>query len=86
VKHVPQIIRNQWSKSFRIYQISHPQSSDVIGALATSGLSLSLLSYAGSLFWCLVGGGVYLLLKEKHHLDERELAGKGDIPESTTVA
>lgn len=43
-------------------------------ALATSGLSLSLLAYAGSLFWSLVGGGVYLLLKEKHHLAERELA------------
>jgi len=55
-------------------------------ALATSGLSLSLLAYAGSLFWSLVGGGVYLLLKEKHHLAEHELAGKGDIPESTTIA
>ena len=44
-------------------------------ALATSGLSLSLLAYAGSLFWSLVGGGVYLLLKEKHHLAESELAG-----------
>ena len=43
-------------------------------ALATSGLSLSLLAYAGSLFWSLVGGGVYLLLKEKHHLREGELA------------
>jgi uncharacterized protein (TIRG00374 family) len=42
--------------------------------LATSGLSLSLLAYAGSLFWSLVGGGVYLLLKEKHHLAESELA------------
>ena len=53
--------------------------------LATSGLSLSLLAYAGSLFWSLVGGGVYLLLKEKHHLAESELSGKGDIPESTSV-
>lgn len=44
-------------------------------ALATSGLSLSLLAYAGGLFWSLVGGGVYLLLKEKHHLAERELGG-----------
>ncbi|MEY2409033.1 MAG: glycosyltransferase 2 family protein [Verrucomicrobiota bacterium] len=42
--------------------------------LATSGLSLSLLAYAGSLFWSLVGGGVYLLLKEKHHLAERDLS------------
>jgi glycosyltransferase 2 family protein len=47
-------------------------------ALATSGLSLSLLAYAGSLFWSLVGGGVYLLLKEKHHLHEEELAARND--------
>ena len=42
-------------------------------ALTTSGLSLSLLAYAGSLFWSLVGGGVYLLLKDKHHLAEQQL-------------
>jgi uncharacterized protein (TIRG00374 family) len=57
-----------------------------IPVLATSGLSLSLLAYAGSLFWSLVGGGVYLLLKEKHHLAERELAGKSDVLESTSSA
>lgn len=51
-------------------------------ALATSGLSLSLLAYAGSLFWSLVGGGVYLLLKEKHHLHEEELVARNDAPES----
>ena len=37
-------------------------------ALATPALSLSLLAYAGSLAWSLVGGLVYLTLKEKHHL------------------
>ena len=44
-----------------------------IAASATSALSLSLLAYAGSLFWSLVGGVVYVLFKEKHHLKEEEL-------------
>jgi uncharacterized protein (TIRG00374 family) len=47
-------------------------------ALATSALTLSLLAYAGSLFWSLVGGGVYLLLKEKHHLARSELEAQSD--------
>jgi uncharacterized protein (TIRG00374 family) len=51
-------------------------------ALATSGLSLSLLAYAGSLFWSLIGGGVYLLLKDKHHLAEQELASHTNSDES----
>jgi uncharacterized protein (TIRG00374 family) len=51
-------------------------------ALATSGLSLSLLAYAGSLFWSLIGGGVYLLLKDRHHLAERELANRSNGDES----
>jgi uncharacterized membrane protein YbhN (UPF0104 family) len=37
---------------------------------ATKALSLSLLAYAGSLFWSLVGGVVYLTFKETHHLAE----------------
>lgn len=41
---------------------------------ATSALSLSLLAYAGSLIWSLVGGVVYLTLKQSHHLREDELA------------
>jgi len=45
----------------------------VIGVDPTAALSLSLLAYAGSLFWSFVGGGVYLALKEKHHLAESEL-------------
>lgn len=48
-----------------------------IAASATSALSLSLLAYAGSLFWSLVGGIVYVLFKEKHHLKEEDLEQDG---------
>jgi len=41
-----------------------------IGVPATSALSLSLLAYAGSLCWSLLGGLVYLSLKDAHHLKE----------------
>ena len=41
-----------------------------IGVPKTTALSLSLLAYAGSLFWSLVGGLVYLGLKKKEHLEE----------------
>jgi len=41
-----------------------------IGVPKTTALSLSLLAYAGSLFWSLAGGIVYLGLKKKQHLDE----------------
>lgn len=34
----------------------------------TSALTISLLAYAGSLAWSLIGGGVYLLLKDREHL------------------
>jgi len=37
---------------------------------ATSALSLSLLTYAGFLFWSLIGGVVYIGLKDKEHLQE----------------
>lgn len=37
---------------------------------ATSALSLSLLAYAGSLLWSLVGGVVYVTFRERHHLNE----------------
>src|SRR5258707_6601861 len=40
----------------------------------TSALSLSLLMFAGSLVWSLVGGVVYILFKERHHLSQHELA------------
>ena len=44
-----------------------------IGVAGTSAVSLSLLTLAGSLFWSLVGGVVYVTLKQRHHLTEREL-------------
>jgi glycosyltransferase 2 family protein len=37
---------------------------------ATKALSLSLLAYAGFLFWSVVGGIVYLSLRERQHLTE----------------
>jgi hypothetical protein len=39
----------------------------------TLALAVSLLAYAGSLFWSIVGGFVYVAFKEKHHLTEEEL-------------
>ena len=44
-----------------------------IGADATDALSLSLLAFAGSLFWSLIGGLVYMMFRQKHHLAEKEL-------------
>jgi uncharacterized protein (TIRG00374 family) len=41
-----------------------------INVAATQALSLSLLAYAGSLLWSLIGGLVYASLKETHHLRE----------------
>jgi glycosyltransferase 2 family protein len=49
-----------------------------IEVAATPALSLSLLAYAGSLFWSLIGGVVYACLKERQHLAEvtqRDAAG-----------
>jgi uncharacterized protein (TIRG00374 family) len=40
----------------------------------TGALSLSLLAFAGSLFWSLVGGVVYMMFKQKHHLRAEELS------------
>lgn len=45
---------------------------------APTALSLSLLAYAGSLFWSLVGGVVYLLFKQRHHLAAAELESGGN--------
>ncbi|MBI1178032.1 flippase-like domain-containing protein [bacterium] len=36
----------------------------------TSALTISLLAYAGSLAWSLIGGIVYLFLKDREHLEE----------------
>ena len=48
-------------------------SEPTIGVNGPSALSLSLLTLAGSLFWSLVGGVVYVTLKQRHHLAERDL-------------
>ena len=45
-------------------------AAPAINIAATHALSLSLLAYAGSLFWSLVGGLVYACLKETQHLAE----------------
>ena len=39
----------------------------------TLALAVSLLAYAGSLFWSIVGGFVYVAFKDRHHLTEAEL-------------
>lgn len=57
----------------------------VLHVAAPSALSLSLLAYAGSLFWSLVGGVVYLLFRERHHLAEADLAHGADAPDSQMV-
>ena len=43
---------------------------DEIRIPATTALSISLLAYAGMLFWSLVGGLVYLTFRQRHHLAE----------------
>lgn len=50
----------------------------------TAALSLSLLAYAGSLFWSLVGGLVYVTLRDRHHL--AEVAHADEALESATPA
>lgn len=45
-------------------------AAPTIGVAATPALSLSLLAFAGSLAWGLVGGVVYLMFKQKHELGE----------------
>lgn len=47
-------------------------AASTIGVTATPALSLSLLAFAGSLAWGLVGGVAYLMFKHKHHLTEGE--------------
>jgi uncharacterized protein (TIRG00374 family) len=44
--------------------LAHP----LIGVPATAALSLSLLAFAGSLTWSLLGGVVYLTFRERHQL------------------
>lgn len=59
-----------------VFMLAEPS----INIPATSALSLSLLAYAGSLFWSVVGGIVYAMFKRRHHLREEELSpGKGAL-------
>jgi hypothetical protein len=51
-------------------------ATEMLHVPPTLALSLSLLAYAGSLFWSLVGGLVYLTLKRRHHLQEVESAAE----------
>ena len=46
----------------------HLLSAPAIGVPATPALSLSLLAYAVSLFWSVVGGLAYMTLKDRRHL------------------
>ncbi|MCB1128766.1 MAG: flippase-like domain-containing protein, partial [Verrucomicrobiae bacterium] len=55
-----------------------------IGMPATTALSLSLLAFAGSLLWSLVGGVVYLGFRRKHHLLEVAQASESG-PEETSA-
>ena len=59
-----------------VFMLAEPS----INVPATSALSLSLLAYAGSLFWSLVGGVVYATFRRRHHLREEELSpGEGTL-------
>jgi glycosyltransferase 2 family protein len=58
----------------REYLMVHLLAVPAIDADRTGALSLALLAFAGSIAWSLVGGVVYVLFREKHHLAEAELA------------
>ena len=45
-------------------------SSPLVGASGATALSLSLLAYAGSLFWSIIGGLVYLGARQRDRLPE----------------
>jgi uncharacterized membrane protein YbhN (UPF0104 family) len=45
-------------------------SSSALQVAPTQALSLSLLAYAGSLVWSLIGGLVYAGFRDRHHLVE----------------
>ena len=56
----------------------HMLAIPAIAAPATPALSLSLLALAGSLCWSLVGGVVYMMFRQKHHLAESELGNEAE--------
>jgi hypothetical protein len=49
----------------------------VIAVPNTSALSLSLLASAEGIFWSMIGGGVYMGLREKEHLSEITTSDNG---------
>jgi uncharacterized protein (TIRG00374 family) len=59
--------------------LAHP----LFGVEPTHALSLSLLAYAGFLFWSIIGGFVYLLFRDKHHLTEQELGQREELVEQS---
>jgi len=61
-----------------VYALAAP----ALGVDATPALSLSLLGYAGSLFWSLVGGVVYLTLRQRHHLAEADLEAQAETDQT----
>ena len=52
--------------------------SSMIGDSPSKALSISLLCYAGLVFWSIVGGVVYTMFKSRHHLDEIAHEGEAD--------
>jgi glycosyltransferase 2 family protein len=50
-----------------------------IGVDPATALSLSLLAYAGSLLWSLVGGVVYLMMKDRRQLSDLELEASREV-------
>ena len=57
----------------REYLLVHLLAVPAINADPTDSLSLSLLALSGSFFWSLIGGVVYMMFKEKHHLTQSGL-------------
>jgi hypothetical protein len=61
-------------------------AAPAIGIPATRALSLSLLAYAGSLFWSLVGGLVYVRFRWQGGANLREAAAEGATPDQPMQA
>jgi uncharacterized membrane protein YbhN (UPF0104 family) len=47
---------------------------------AAQALAVSLLAYAGSLLWSLLGGVVYVMFKQRHHLEEIVARPDAEVP------
>ena len=45
-------------------------SATAIGIEAQDALTLSILAFAGSLLWSLIGGAMYLAFRSRHSLDQ----------------